>query len=163
MDAKQKDEHAKEKKENANRKAKVQVSDLNISETLPLSQKKRNKFSKRFAPSPFQVMSIKGTMVTAIRNEKYASRNISQFKKVVSDMVEQELPDADELDAWEDDSKDINSLQGNPQLKVLPFNHLQPVCNRCYCVRIKHPVPYGFLAVSHWKDPLFKKGRDVMS
>ena len=40
---------------------------------------------------------------------KYVTRNISQFRKIVLDMVEPELPDDDTLDAWEDvyDNEDI--------------------------------------------------------
>ena len=50
-------------------------------------------------------------MVTAIRNGQYFTCNISQFKKIVSDMVEPELTDDDTLDAWEDDNEDINPPQ----------------------------------------------------
>ena len=56
-------------------------------------------------------------------------------------MVESELPDnVDELDMWEDDNEDNNLPQGNPQLNVFPLNPPQPVCNRCYPVRIRCPV-----------------------
>ena len=60
-------------------------------------------------------------------------------------MIDPELPDEDTLDAWEDDSEDINPPQGNPQLNVLPLNSPQSICNRRYPVRIKYPVfRYGF-------------------
>ena len=112
LDVKHKDEHAKEKvKKNKDRKAQAQVSDLKIGETVFLSQRNNNKFSRRFDPSPLQVINIKGTMVTAIRNGQYVTRNIFQFKKIVSNMVEPELPDDDMFDAWEDKNKDNNSPQ----------------------------------------------------
>ena len=110
LDIKQKDEHAKEKmKENADRKVQAQVSDLKISETVLLSHRKKIKFSIRFDLSPYQVTRIKGAIVTAIRNMKYVTHNISQFRKIVLDMVKPELPDDDTLDAWEDvyDNEDI--------------------------------------------------------
>ena len=80
------------------------------------------------------------TMVTAIGNGSYVSRNISQFKMIISKMVEQELPNDKTLDAWEDDNKDINPPQRNPQLNVLSLKPTQPVFNRRYPIRIKHQV-----------------------
>ena len=118
--------------------AQVQISDRKIGETVLLSQKKKNNFSMTFDLAPFQVTRIKGTMVTAIGNRKYVTHNISQFKKIVSDMVRPELPH-DNLDAWEDNNEDITP-QGNPQLNVLPLNPPQSVCNRHYPVRIRPPV-----------------------
>ena len=132
-------------KKNADRKAQAQVSDLKIGGTVLLSHRKKSKFSTRFYLSPFQETWIKGTTVTEIRNAHYVTHNSSQFKKIISDMVELELPDDDSLDVWENDNKDINPPQGNLQLNAFPLNSPQPVCNRHYPVRIKCPVLcYGF-------------------
>ena len=49
-----------------------------------IHQRKQNKWSTKFDPFPFIVVKRKGTMVTASRNGKYISRNVSQFKKINS-------------------------------------------------------------------------------
>ena len=69
-------------KEQADKRAKAQEAEMAIGDTVLIRQKKRNKFTTRFDPSPYQVVEIKGTMVTAVRNEKYITRNVSHFKKI---------------------------------------------------------------------------------
>ena len=50
------DKQTKEKmKAHADRRVRAQVSDLKIGETVLLHQRKKNKFSTKFDPSPFQV------------------------------------------------------------------------------------------------------------
>ena len=84
-------------------------------------------------------------MVTVIKNGKYITHNMSQFKKIISGIVKPELPADNTLDVWEDDNEDINPSHGNSQLNVLPLNHPQPVCNRRYPARMKCPaLRYGF-------------------
>ena len=85
LDIQEKDEKAKEKmKQNADRRAHSKPSDIKVGETVLIRQRKKNKFTTKFDPSTFQVVRVRGTMVRAVRNEKYATRNISQFKKVPS-------------------------------------------------------------------------------
>lgn len=56
-------------------------------------------------------MSMKGTMITAVRNEKYVTRNISHFKKVASTTVGLNLPEEEECSDEEIDPQD--SSQGD--------------------------------------------------
>ena len=73
LDIQEKDEKAKEKmKQNADRRAHSKPSDIKVGETVLIRQRKKNKFTTKFDPSPFQVVRVRGTMVTAVRNEKYA-------------------------------------------------------------------------------------------
>ena len=134
------DQYAKEKmKENADRRVRAQVSDLKIRETVLLLQRKKNKFSTKFDPSPFQVTRKKGTMITAIRNGKYVTRYISQFKKIGPDVVGRD----DNTESEDDDEDDIPP-QGNPQPNVFPRNPVHPERARWYPIRTKHPVDrYG--------------------
>ena len=134
------DKQAKEKmKEHADRRVRAQVSDLKIGETVLLRQRKKNKFSTNFDPSPFQVTGKKGTMITAIRNGKYVTRNISQFKKIGPDVVG---PDYN-TESEDDDEDDIPS-HGNPQPNVFPRNPVHPERDRRYPIRTKHSVDrYG--------------------
>lgn len=60
LEIKQKDKQAEEKmKEHADRRARAQVLDFKISETVFLRQRKRNKFSMKFDLSLFQVVKKK--------------------------------------------------------------------------------------------------------
>ena len=127
-------------KEHAVRIVRAQVSDLKIGETVLLRQRKKNKSSTKFDQSPFQVTrKKKGTMITAIRNGKYVTRNISQFKKIGPDVVG---PDDDTES--EDDDKDDIPPQGNPRPHVFPRNPVHSERDRRYPIRTKHPVDrYG--------------------
>ena len=60
-------------------------------------------------------------MITAIRNGKYVTRNISQFKKIVPDVV-----GSDDDTESEDDDEDGIPPQGNPQPNVFPRNPVHP-------------------------------------
>ena len=75
------DQIAKEKmKEKADTKRRAQKSSIDIGQTVLVRQKKENKFTTRFDPRPFKVVRKSGTMVTAYRDGKYITRNISLFK-----------------------------------------------------------------------------------
>ena len=39
----------------------------------------------KFDPNPFKVVKIKGIMITAVRNEKYVTRNALLFKTLIVD------------------------------------------------------------------------------
>ena len=92
----ERDKNAKLKmKENAD-KRRAKDSDLNIGDTVLVRQRKQNKFSTRFDPNPFQVVRKKDTMITAYRNGKYITRNISQFKVIDSAFQESDQEDEDE-------------------------------------------------------------------
>ena len=73
----EKDKQAKQMKEYADRRSWATERSMAVGETVLAQQKKRNKFSTRFDPSPYQVVDVK-----AVRNGKYLTRNSSHFKKV---------------------------------------------------------------------------------
>ena len=83
-------------KEHADKDKRAQRSTIEIGDKVLVHQRKHNKFSTRFDLSPYIVVDIKGTMVTAARNEKYVTRNISLFKRVDSLMKAPEADDSDE-------------------------------------------------------------------
>ena len=60
------------------------TSNIQIGDSVLVRQRKQNKLSTRYNPYPFQVTSIKGTMVTARRKDKYITRNASHFKLISS-------------------------------------------------------------------------------
>ena len=78
-------------------------------------QRKQNKFSTRFDPVPFQVVRIIGTMITARRNEKYITRNVSQFKIVDSSLGRDKLMTDDDD---EDNDSDNEDLPMNPEQEM---------------------------------------------
>lgn len=96
----QKDEQAKTKmKQYADKKRRAKNSEIRAGDTVLLRQKKHSKFSTKFDPRPFKVTRIKGTMITAVRNGKYVTRNASLFKPVnvqVSQSDEEEETDDDD-------------------------------------------------------------------
>ena len=82
-----KDQQAKAKmKENADTKRRAKHSTIQIGDIVLLRQRKQNKFSMKFDPSPYWVTHKKGTMLTATRNGRSVTRNTSLFKKVNQDV-----------------------------------------------------------------------------
>ncbi len=41
--------------------------------------KKKEKFTTKFDPAPYKVIEVKGSMVTATRNERDITRNVSSL------------------------------------------------------------------------------------
>jgi hypothetical protein len=64
---------------------------------------------------PFQVVRIKGTMITARRNEKYITRNVSQFK-IVDPSLGRDKSMTDDDD--EDNDSDNEDLSMNPEQEM---------------------------------------------
>ena len=54
-------------KENADKTAQKSQIQIQVGDLVLVRQKKQNKLSTRYDPSPFEVVQIKGTMVTARR------------------------------------------------------------------------------------------------
>jgi len=82
----QTDERAKSKmKFYADKSRQAKRSNIQIGDMVLLRQKKSSKFMTKFDPHPFKVIRMKGTMITATRNEKYVTRNASLFKPVKVD------------------------------------------------------------------------------
>ena len=83
LSVQKKDQQAKAKmKEHADKRSHAQCSDIKVGDKVLIRQRRKNKFSTKFDPSPFEVVRVSGTMVTVTRNEKYVTRNISLFKKI---------------------------------------------------------------------------------
>ena len=115
------DKEAKEKmKRHADEKSHVKVSDIKVGDTVLIRQKKQNKFSTKFDPSPFYVVRRKGTMITAVRNRKYVSRNVSHFKKIESSIGESSI--TDEHEEENDDILTEVDVAPSPVNSVPPIN-----------------------------------------
>ena len=113
-----KDAEAKRKmKEHADKVKRAQRSTIEIGDKVLVHQRKHNKFSTRFDPSPYTAIDIKGTMVTAARNEKYVTRNISLFKRVDSSM---KAPEADDSDESNLDEEETTLEEHDPDLAPAP-------------------------------------------
>lgn len=77
------DQKAKSKmKENADAKRRARPLALKIGDVVLVRQRKHNKFTTRFDPTPFEVVRKTGTIVMVYRDSKYITRNISQFKAI---------------------------------------------------------------------------------
>ena len=117
QEVKRRDELAKEKmKCYADKKARAQLTEMRVGDTVLIRQRKNNKFTTKFDISPFQVVRVKGTMVTAVRNEKYVTRNISHFKKVPATCGDV-IPEDEDGD-YEEDEEDDDDPEENEVLKV---------------------------------------------
>ena len=51
-----------------------------VGDQVLVRQAKRNKLTSRFIPKPYEIIDIKGTMITARRKEHQITRNCSHFK-----------------------------------------------------------------------------------
>ena len=132
------DEQAKSKmKQYADAKRKATDTLIQVGDTVLLRQKKQNKFSTKFDPSPFKVTRKRGTMVTALRNGKYVTRNASLFKRVNLRFSEGEEEESDEDE--DDSSTESNSNDQNDNRQPNNQNNTRryPVRNR------KHLNRYG--------------------
>lgn len=67
-------------KEYADRRRRVKEPTIAVGVIVLMKQAKRDKFSTRYEPSPYQVISVKGTQVTAERSGLQRTRHISYFK-----------------------------------------------------------------------------------
>ena len=83
------DSKAKDAMKNyADVKQRTAVSDVNFDDLVLVRQRKQNKLSTPYDPSPFCVVCKKGTMITAQRNGKYLTRNALHFKRLHSELHE---------------------------------------------------------------------------
>lgn len=120
---------------NADRSQQAKNSTLQIGDMVLLRQKKISKLTTKFDPHPFKIIRIKGTMITARRNEKYITRNASLFKPVKVDSVEQakidENGDEDDLSS----ESNGNQIDHNPNF---PQNNANQT--RRYPMRERRPL-----------------------
>ena len=78
-----KDTQAKKKmKERADKRSRSCQPNIQIGDTVLVRQKKKDKFTTKFDPAPYKVIEVKGSMVTATRNERDITRNVSHFKRI---------------------------------------------------------------------------------
>ena len=94
---------------NADKIRQAKRSNIQIGDMVLLRQKKTSKLMTKFDPHPFKVIRIKGTMITATRNEKFITRNDSLFKPVTI-QNEQEGSEQDVDEDFIDDNDIQNSL-----------------------------------------------------
>ncbi|CAB4008302.1 leucine zipper transcription factor 1 [Paramuricea clavata] len=82
QEVKERDERLKKnQKEYADSKRRVKCADIKKSDLVLVRQLKANKMSTKYDPIPYEVTNRRGNRITAIRNGKYITRNISFFKK----------------------------------------------------------------------------------
>ncbi|CAB4001197.1 PREDICTED: uncharacterized protein K02A2.6-like, partial [Paramuricea clavata] len=82
QEVKERDERLKKnQKEYADSKRRVKCADIKKSDLVLVRQPKSNKMSTKYDPIPYEVTNRRGNRITAIRNGKYITRNISFFKK----------------------------------------------------------------------------------
>ena len=120
---------------NADKSRQAKKSTIKIGDMVLLRQKKITKLTTKFDPHPFKVIRIKGTMITAMRNEKYITRNASLFKPVQVDSVEQGKNNEDGED--DDLSNENNDNQTTPNSNS-PQNNANQA--RRYPVRERRPL-----------------------
>ena len=113
QEVKRKDDRAKAKmKVHADARFKAKTSRIDVGDLVLVRQRKQNKLSMRFDPSPFRVTSKRGTMITARRNGKYITCNTSHFKLIDSEI--KEMTDEEE----QEDDDDCESTNGERDASV---------------------------------------------
>jgi hypothetical protein len=114
----QKDEQAKLKmKQYADTKRKAKTSTIEVGDTVLVCQRKESKFTSKFDQHPFKVVRKKGTMITAKRNGKFITCNVSLFKKVHLEPhhFEETSDEDDDSDGNDNHSAcDNNDIIGDP-------------------------------------------------
>ena len=125
-------------KVNADRSRQAKKSSIHIVDTVLLQQKKTSKWMTKFDPNPFKVVRIKGTMITAVRNEKYVTRNASLYKTLIVDSFVDK--GGDEYEDEDEDISDVSSEDDTPavQNEDTSQNNLNPT--RRYPVRERRPL-----------------------
>ena len=82
QDFRQRDEHAKQiQKMNKDNKRNVRPHNIHTGDTVLLLQK-QSKSNPRYDPTPYEVVSVEGTQITATQGEKVRKRDAQNFKKV---------------------------------------------------------------------------------
>ena len=94
-------------KSNADRAKHAKETKLCLGDTVLVRQKNKNKFSTRYDPSPYQVTSINGSMVTASRPGHSITRNISFYKKIQLQQRKGQWQD------WNNMEEDISDVSDN--------------------------------------------------
>jgi hypothetical protein len=69
-------------------------------------QKKTNKFSTNFSPTPYTIVAIKGSKLVARNQQHFITRNISFFKKIAEQAVSREEGDEDVVSRRQEEEGD---------------------------------------------------------
>ena len=114
------DAKAKNKmKKRADKRARSCQLNIKIGDTVLVRQKKKDKFTTKFDPAPYKVIEVKGSMVTAIRNDKSITRNVCHFKQIHPSV---RAPEAEDSDVSDDETSDPeNSPQQPPRQDQQPL------------------------------------------
>jgi hypothetical protein len=81
------DAKAKEKNTNSyNQKNKCRMHNLLVGERVLLKQQKSSKLSSRNDPNPYEIVAIKGNMISVSRNGKTYARNVSDLCRYSSNL-----------------------------------------------------------------------------
>ena len=122
----EKDQKAKEKmKQYADTRRRAKRSNITNGDAVLIRQSKHNKFTTQYDPRPFKVVRIKGSMITAYRDGKYLTRNISQCREVGKiEQIENDDTDSIDMDD-EQDNERATTPAPLPQQAPIP-NHQRP-------------------------------------
>ena len=83
-----------------------------VGDHVLVRQRTRNKLTSRFDYRPYKIIAIKGTMITARRNDHHITRNCSHFKPFRGTLRETNT----ESDLESDESDD--TISGNEEVRV---------------------------------------------
>ena len=114
-EVKKRDSTAKAKmKVYADSKSSAKSSEISVGDTVLVRQRKKNKLTMKFDPSPYQVTKRKGSRVTASRNGTHITRNVSFFKKIPGTSHQSNVNDVLDKEVH-DDSEDSDEQGAQPQ------------------------------------------------
>ena len=131
IEIREKDKKEKEKmKDYSDKKRHAKPSYIKVGDMILIRQNKASKLSTRFDPNPFTVVKRKGTMITATRNGKYLTRNISLCKKVKGRPQKDNSNDSEIEDLYGDDDSNTNQGQNEPPTLQCENQRRYPVRNR---------------------------------
>ena len=85
----------KNQKKYIDKRRNAKESDISVEDTVLVKQQYKNKFSSRFDKTPYTVILRKGTMITAEKDTRRITRNVSHFKKFNARVDRQEGFDSD--------------------------------------------------------------------
>ncbi len=110
---------------------------------IQIRQKKRDKFSTKFDPAPYKVIEVKGSMVTATRNKKSITRNVSHFKQIPTSV---KTPDADhESSDDEFESEETQRVQQQPPTQA---QRRYPTRQRRSCQRFGQNILWNLIELN---------------
>ena len=82
-EARQNDEQQKKQgRTYADARRRTHPSNISVGDTVLVKQKKRNKFSTNFSPTPYTVVGVKESKIIARNGTHYITRNATFFKKI---------------------------------------------------------------------------------